>query len=243
MSWTRFSIAACAALAFAGGASAETIVVRSLGPSAKNFPPGKTLPDDSKVTLRAGDTVTILDGRGTRVFKGPGTFSTTASTAASSSIRTMLRNTGMRQVRTGAVRGTGPGVSTKPYNVWLIDVSRAATVCVAGTEPPSLWSPPSAKPYTLTIANAATGKSASVEMAAAQQVKAWPAELPVANGANYRVSGGTSAAPVVLTVKTLGENPQGLEATASALLKAGCSAQLDLLVDAVAVPGESTTGG
>jgi hypothetical protein len=95
---------AALALSLGGAALAETIVVKSAGPSAKAYPPGKSIADNSKVSLKAGDSVTILDGRGTRILKGPGMFATTATTATGSNFNALLRNTGTRQVRTGAVR-------------------------------------------------------------------------------------------------------------------------------------------
>ncbi len=40
----------------------------------------------------------------------------------------------------------------------------------------------------------------------------------------------------MLKFAVLGSNPQGLEDTAAALIKNGCQAQLDLLIETVAVP-------
>lgn len=241
MSWTSKSLtrfAAALALASAAGAMAETIVVKSAGPSAKAYPPGKSIPDNSKVTLKAGDSVTILDGRGTRVLKGPGVFATTASTATNSSIGALLRNTGTRQVRTGAVRGSG-SEAVRPPNVWLVDSSKSGTVCVAGTETVSLWAPPHEEPASLTLTRLSDGKSVPIALRAGQSVKAWPtAELPITNGSQFRVSGDGMTNPVTLRFAALGPNPQGLEGTAAALIKAGCNAQLDLLIETVAVPSD-----
>jgi hypothetical protein len=67
--------------------------------------------------------------------------------------------------------------------------------------------------------------------------RAWPsAELPISNNGQFKVSGDGLAVPVSLRFVLLGLNPQGIESTASALIKSGCNAQLDLLVEAVAVP-------
>lgn len=241
MSWTRkslSSLAAAFALASAGGALAETIVVKSSGPSARLYPPGRSIPDNSKVPLKAGDSVTILDGRGTRVLKGPGIFATTASTATPSTIGALLRNTGTRQVRTGAVRGTGTEAA-RPPNVWLIDSSKSGTVCVAGTEAVSLWAPPHEEATSLTLTRLSDGKAIPVALRPGQSVKAWPTtEFPITNGAQFRVSGDGVANPVTLRFAALGPNPQGLEGTAAALIKAGCTAQLDLLIETVAVPSD-----
>jgi len=241
LSWTSKTLAgfaAALALVSAGGALAETIVVKSSGPSARSYPPGKSIPDNSKVSLKTGDSVTILDGRGTRVLKGPGIFATTASTAAPSTIGALLRNTGTRQVRTGAVRGTG-SEAVRPPNVWLIDSSKSGTVCVAGTETVSLWAPPHEEAASLTLTRLSDGKSIPIALRPGQSVKAWPtADLPIASGSQFRISGDGMANPVTLRFAELGPNPQGLEGTAAALIKAGCTAQLDLLIETVAVPSD-----
>lgn len=242
MSWTSKSIAGAVAtaafLATAGVAAAGTIVVKSSGPSATAYPPGKPIADNSKVALKAGDQVTILDGRGTRVFKGPGVFSTTASTATNSSIGSVLKNTGARQVRTGAVRGAGTSTaSAKPTNVWFIDATKPGAVCYAGTEGLQLWMPAAAEGGTLTVTRASDGKAVPLTLRAGQQAKLWPSEeLPVADGSEFSLSGAAMPAPVTIKFASLGADPQGLEATAAGMIRAGCNAQLDRLIEMVAVP-------
>ena len=41
-------------------ALANVVVVKSLGPSAKAYPPGKTLPESAKINLLGGDVVTVI---------------------------------------------------------------------------------------------------------------------------------------------------------------------------------------
>ena len=229
------------ALSASGAAMAETIVVKSVGPSARAYPPGKSIPDNSSVALKAGDNVTILDGRGTRVLKGPGTFATTASTATGSSFNALLRNTGTRQVRTGAVRGLGATATVaRPPNVWLIDASKSGTVCVAGSESVSFWMPAHEAATSVTLTRVSDGKSMPLALRPLQSVKVWPlADLPIGNGDQFKVSRDGSASPVTLRFAKLGPNPQGLDGTAAALIKAGCTAQLDLLIETVSAPGDS----
>ena len=65
-----------------------------------------------------------------------------------------------------------------------------------------------------------------------QSVKAWPtADMPITNGAEYRVTRDGVATPVTLRFATLGPNPQGVENTISGFVRAGCNAQLDLLIE------------
>jgi hypothetical protein len=215
-------------------ASAKAIVIKSSGPSAKAFAPGKSVADNSTVTLKAGDIVTLLDGQGTRVLKGPGTFSTTVNTQTSSNIATVLKNTGTRQVRTGAVRGAVSEAAVRPTNVWLVDTTKSATVCVADTSAVSFWNPTDEKGGSITLTRVSDGKSVPVELRPMQLVKAWPtSELPISDGVQYRVSRAGVETPVTLKFATIGANPQGVESTISGFVRAGCNGQLDLLVEAI----------
>ena len=243
MSWTNKALklsVATLAMFGASAAFAGTIVVRSTGPSAKSYPPGKALADDSKVTLRPGDKVTILDGQGTRVLTGPGIFATTAaaSPAAESALGKLLRNTGTRQARTGATRSPG-SMSTSPRapSLWFVDVTKNGTMCLANVDSVSLWRPASAASQSLSITRISDGKSATVDFRAGLTTRAWPvAEVPILSGGQYRISGTGMANPTTVRIAALGPNPQGLEGTVSELIKNGCDHQLDLIVDTVALP-------
>jgi hypothetical protein len=242
----KASAISCALLG-AQAVLAETIVVRSNGPSAKSYPPGKSIADNSMVTLKAGDSVTILDGRGTRVLKGPGKFSTTATSGAAtgSAIGQLLRNTGTRQARTGAVRGIGVARTARSPNLWYVDVSKSGKVCLADPASVSVWRPSLDQATTLNLTRVSDGKSAALEFRQGQSVGAWPvATLPARSGEQFRVTGGGLSTPTMITFAALGPNPQGLEGTASALIQNGCSNQLDLLVETVAIPsGEPSPTG
>ena len=54
-------------------ALANVVVVKSLGPSAKAYPPGKTLPANAKISLQGGDVVTVLGPSSAKTLRGPGT--------------------------------------------------------------------------------------------------------------------------------------------------------------------------
>ena len=43
-------------MAIGAPALAKAVVVRSAGPSAKTYPPGKALPDSAKISLKPGDS-------------------------------------------------------------------------------------------------------------------------------------------------------------------------------------------
>ena len=61
--------AASAALLVSTSATAAVLVVRSSGPSAGAYPPGKALSDTHKLNLKANDTIVLLDSRGTRTLQ------------------------------------------------------------------------------------------------------------------------------------------------------------------------------
>lgn len=244
LSWVRNSrvslrfIAAAALLATAGAAAADILVVRSSGPSAKSYPPGKRLPESARITLKAADQLTVLDGRGTRTIRGPGTF--TAGTARVAAAAAPAPAPGQRRARIGAVRGPG-STELRPPTIWHVDVSKSSAVCLADLSPPTLWRSDPAEALTLKVSGAG-GAAHEIDWAAGDSTVAWPAELPVADGAAYRLSGKEGGEAVALTFRTLPQKPGGLEDMASSLIRNGCTAQLDLLIETVRLPDEAPAG-
>lgn len=91
------------------------LIVQSTGPSAAQFPIGLSLDPAGRITLAAGDRVTVLDKSGTRVLTGPGTFSIAARGASRRSAYAALTNSRpTARVRTGAVRGASSGPPPAP---------------------------------------------------------------------------------------------------------------------------------
>jgi hypothetical protein len=224
----------------AGTAMADTLVVFSRGPSARLYPPGKSLPEGVAIKLQANDQLTLLDGRGTRTLRGPGNFNLTslASTDGVSDINArmaLLTAAGTdRRIRIGAVR-TLTGEVRSP-NLWYVDVSRAGIVCVADPAALTMWRPAADKDETVVIT--AAGKApARLTWAQGVPTLAWPTSLPITAGAEYGVSvdGG---APVNLKFAVLDSRPSGMEGTASRLISEGCNNQLDLLVQTFSVPAD-----
>ena len=115
---------------------ADILVVRSVGPSAKLYPLGKRLPDSTRITLKASDQLTLLDGRGTRELRGPGTF--TAASASSAPAQLAAASADGRRARIGAVRGieTGP---LRPPTIWHVDVAKGGNACVSPPNKVALW--------------------------------------------------------------------------------------------------------
>lgn len=229
-------------LAIAGGwlmastpAHAATIVVRANGPSATSFPPGTRLPDKGTIVLRPGDMVTVLDAHGTRVLRGrsaAGAVPVAGNGAATvNGIAALIADNGQRQARTGATRGSS--APPHPTNVWQIDATRSGTFCVVGTKTLALWRPRTDRAAALTLTRATDGKAATVMFRPGQAVSPWPTDtLAVDNGTTVRMAGLAGAPPAAVVLKLLPAAPVTLDETAAVLLAHGCSAQVDLLIDA-----------
>ncbi|HEU0310747.1 MAG TPA: hypothetical protein VFR36_05970 [Sphingomicrobium sp.] len=215
------ALSAALVVSSATAAAAAVLVVRSSGPSASSYPPGKALPDNHVLKLKASDTVILLDSRGTRTLQGPGDFSVSADAAPSAAARTA--GTSTRRVRLGAVRGTGT------RSVWQADLGQSGNVCVANPADLGLWRADSSGETSVTLTEAASGKKAEVKFAAGQSIAPWPTALPATSNTRVDVTGlGT---PTTLTLKVLSPIPTGLEGMAQSLIRADCEAQLDVLID------------
>ncbi len=252
MFWGRkFMIGAAALAALAGSvaAQAETIVVRASGPSAGDFRPGRKLADNVAITLKAGDVLTLLDGRGTRTLRGPGTFGSTASASAGSdtrtSLATLLESKRVMRARTGAVRGDAaePAAAPRSPNLWYVDISQSSAACVPDPANVRIWRPSIAEASDVTISPAAGGPTQSVHFDAGQAVAWWPESLPVGEGTGYSLSWTGLSNPVTIRFAIMAPGSEGLETMASALISKQCNAQLNLLVETVALPDPAPDAG
>lgn len=244
MVWGRKVMAGALALTatmVALPAAAETIVIRASGPSAKSYPPGRKLADSGSVALKAGDVVTLLDARGTRTLRGPGNFGVVAAAsmggASATTLAALLDTKRVRRARTGAVRGvigdTVPGPVRRP-NLWLVDLAQPGTVCVADPATVRLWRPNASAAATVTASGG--GASVPVAFGAGEAMAAWPAALPVKEGASYRLSWAGQAKPVDIRFALLADAGTDLSSTASGLIAHDCTAQLDQLATTSALP-------
>jgi len=218
-------------LAGASAAMADILVVRSAGPSAKNYPLGRRLPDNARIVLQANDQLTLLDGRGTRELRGPGTFTAASASNVPAQLASNAAASG-RRARIGAVRGGIEG--PPPRTIWEIDVSRSGNFCISPQRKVDLWRSDPAAQAVLTIT--AGGKTRQLSWPAGAATLNWPDDLPLADGTEYRLSWPSAAAPTTIRFRTLPPGAAGLDATASMLIANQCQAQLDLLIDTVRVP-------
>jgi len=217
-----------AALAVAFGSTtavASVVVVRSLGPSAKAYPPGKTLPETAKITLQGGDVVTVLGPASAQTLRGPGNFDAKQVALASAA--------GQRG-RFGALRAAE--VAHNP-SIWDIDVSQSGKICVSDASKLQLWRPDSETAATVQI-RSADGASRDLTWGAGSSLTAWPAGLPVTNGASYQIEWPDTGEKSSLNFVTVPGTPGDLVGAAKVLIDNGCQKQLDLLVESASKAGK-----
>jgi hypothetical protein len=211
-------LSASAAMALGSSAAlASVVVVRSLGPSAKSYPPGKTLPESAKITLQGGDVVTIIGPSSAQTLRGPGSFSASQATLASAA--------GQRG-RFGALR---TGQIAKNPSVWDLDATQSGKICVADASKLQVWRPDSSGAATLQI-HSADGKSQSLSWAAGKSLAAWPSALPIKSGTQYQLDWGSAGDKNNVDVVVVSSAPSDLVGAAQLLIENGCQNQLDLLV-------------
>ncbi|WP_260582389.1 hypothetical protein [Sphingopyxis sp. PET50] len=149
--------AAFAAMALTGVAAAQSMVVRSTGPSAAKYPTGTKFKAGDRLTLVAGDKVVLMQGGKTRTLSGEGTFNANATVVASQSMgQTVTRMIAKRpptQTRGGASRGKDetPPDETRAPNLWLLDYREGGTFCVADPAALLLWRPNADAATTVTV--------------------------------------------------------------------------------------------
>ncbi|MEI6487146.1 MAG: hypothetical protein WCO11_12910 [Sphingomonadales bacterium] len=215
-----------ALLAGSGAAAAGPLVVRAAGPSAAQFKPGQRL-GDAPVTLKLGDSIVVLDAKGTRSFAGPGTFSLTAASAEAQQVAfaDLLVQRPARRARIGAVRAAGhdQGPPTPP-GVWALDIGVSDTVCVIDPASIALWRADTTASQTLTVSRE-DGAAASFTFGPGQALATLPPAVAGKPGP-LRISGGKTK--IVLTLKTVAAQAD-VEALAAALVAAGCQSQFQRL--------------
>lgn len=213
--------AAAAAVLLAAPAAlmATPLVVRSAGPSAKSYPPGRAVGENMPVILKAGDVVTVLAPSGARTLRGPGTFKV-AGGGGAPTFNARSRFSAMR----------GPEVPPSP-GLWDVDVSKNGNVCLTDAGKVLLWRPAAGAEATLQVLPA-VGTGQPVAWPAGRLVQRWPQQLPIADGAEYSLRWAGAGAPTRLKFKTLAELGDDPTDLARALIDKGCEAQLDLLLRA-----------
>ena len=175
-------------LLFARTASAAEVVV--IDSTAAAYPEGTMIDAEAAIRLAPGERVTLVSGTGAvRSLEGPHDGPALPAGAARDdptlldALAKLVRDGGAEKAA-GVVRGMEKGHPPDPS--W-IDVSRAGTYCVAEVGPAILWRPDARREDALSIL--APGRAAPVKLPwpAAAETLRWPAEVPVEDGATYRL--------------------------------------------------------
>jgi hypothetical protein len=210
-------LGAVAAVALSSTAAvASVVVVRSLGPSAKAYPPGKTLPESASISLKGGDVVTLLGPSSAKTLRGPGNFDAKQVAVASAG----------KRGRFGALRTAE--VARNP-SIWDLDVTQSGKVCVNKGGKLTLWRPDTDSAVKVKI-RAADGKSQELSWAAGKASAPWPTGLPISDSARYEIEWPGSGDKSNVTFVTVASPPKDLVGAAQLLIENGCENQLDLLV-------------
>jgi len=205
--------------------AAEILILRSTGPSIRRFRPGQRVADDTRFTLRPGDSLSVLTRGRTRTFRGPGTF------GANDPIRLSQLQRGTVRRNLGTIRGTEAGPDgPRPSNIWFYDVGASGRACVLAGRLPILWRANVDRTVRLTI-NPPSGASQTLNWEAGQATLTWPTQMPVVDGASYQLSWTGGTAPVRVTTRTLTAVPaDNYDAVATAFMERECRGQLDALI-------------
>jgi hypothetical protein len=233
-------VAFAAALALIPAAVQAGVVVASSGPSAATYPVGKQVTPTDRIVLRAGDTLTVLDGNGTRVLKGAGSFTLGQRAAASkrSTFAVLTEQRSASRMRTGAVRGVGDAGPVTQPNLWYVDVAHPGKVCLTGADTVRLWRASSDKLAGYTITAGAGGASQKVTFGPGDALASWDTKaLPLAAGTEYHIAGADGHSPGLVSFAILPTVPAEPEALAQQLIANGCTWQLELLSNAMLTQG------
>ncbi|KRA81327.1 hypothetical protein ASD76_12180 [Altererythrobacter sp. Root672] len=232
-----FALAAAACVLVPAIASAG-VVVASSGPSASSFPVGKKIGDSEKIVLRAGDALTVLDGKGTRVLRGAGTFSLDqqAGPNKSGTFAVLTERRSAQRMRTGAVRGDEVTGQVQPPNLWYVDLAKPGKVCLAETDRVRIWRNTTDGEASYTLSPAGGGKSETINFGDGDMLTPWDtAGLPVTAGQVYRIADARGNAVGELSFAILNPVAEEPEALAQQLIENGCTRQLELLSSATMV--------
>lgn len=224
------------ALAFAGtGIAAHAgVVVKSSGPSASQYPPGKKLPDGTQITLRDGDSVTILTSTtGTQVLSGAGNHRVgKRGVSRRSTFATLTKERASRRGRLGTSRSGGGATdaTVRSPNLWYVDVTQSGTVCVANPAAVRLWRPGTVGDSTYVVASSSSADHVHVAFEDGYMDTGWDLDrLPLSDGMTYLITGPDGASSSEITFAMLDAAGDEAEGLAEQLIEKGCTQQLDLL--------------
>jgi hypothetical protein len=203
------------------------LVVRSVGKGTAAFPVGRTVSPGTPIQLAPGDMLTILEGQSTRTFRGPGTFdlgrAAAATTTMASAATALNSRAAERKPRLGTVRGV-PAIDAP--SLWDIDLDQpGATQCVVDPATLMLRRKETTAARTLTI-TPAKGSATTLTLAPGTAAANWPKALAKPGPYTLQSAGQSHRLTLTKIPAPSGDAPTD----AQALIKAGCTQQLDRFI-------------
>lgn len=235
-SFQSTGLLAGAGLALALSVPAQAgVVIKSSGPSAAQFPVGKKVDDKGRITLKDGDSVTVLTNGRTRVIRGAGTHRVAArGSSKRSAFDNLTRQRSSARSRAGVARGSNPGMPINRPGLWDVDVTYAGPMCFAPGVGVRLWRPDADGAVSYLVTGPDAAEPIRVSFDDSETSADWDmSRISGAGDARYLFSGAAGSPPVEITFMQLETLPQTPEAMAEALIAKGCTGQLDLLGSAM----------
>ncbi len=224
------SLIGVALLAGATARAANLVVIEARGIVLK---PGQTIDSTKPLVLKQGQHVTLISQTGTTVkLDGPYEKAPDADAGrgvpVANTLDLLVTQRRARVGEVGTTRGNAPNTLPDP---WVLDASRAGTVCLREGTEAVLWRPDSSRDADLTVAPTDRSWKADAHWQAGSDRIMVEAPAVIRGGATYLVTlNGTQLAMKVESVPpVLSNDPmraawlagKGCEAQAEALLRSG----------------------
>ncbi len=219
-------------------ALADVMILRAVGPSSAHYVAGRTIPDATRIALRANDQLVLLDSHGTRTLQGPGIFVAGAASSAATSLISLAGASSQRRARIGAVRNNlaDSGPPRRP-NIWFVDIGQNGPACLTDAKTVTIWRRDSEIAGSSAIV-APGGATAKIDWIKGQATQSWPAKLPIVPNGDYRVTGaGASPAGNAIRFQMIGQPPVDMQTLGAALVSHACQGQIDVLIATTAKQG------
>jgi hypothetical protein len=212
------------------GWAADLVVLESRG---ANLRPGQIVDSTKPLVLKQGQHLTLISPTGVTLKldgpydKAPG-GDQARGTAVTNTLALLVTQRQARVGEVGTTRGAAPNSLPDP---WLLDASRAGTVCLREGSPAVLWRPESKQEAMLAVAPADHSWKTEAHWPAGSDRITIPAPAVIHGGATYLVSlnGAQSAMKVESVPVSLANDSvraawlagKDCEAQARALLRSG----------------------
>ena len=121
----------------------------------------------------------------------------------------------------------------KNPNMWFVDVTKSANICVANPAAITVWRKDSEAATTVNVSGPG-GTTGTIDMAAGKAEGQWPSSVPVTDGGSYQLSWAGAKSPTALKFLVVSPTAATPDALAQTLISKGCNMQLDMMLAAMA---------